>query len=117
MGANILNVDLSYKQSLAWEYLENDPAIEELFYGGSAGGGKSRLGCDWQIYRRLMYPGTRGLRGRKQFTDLMTRTWKTFQERWGEVWKFNEMGGTCRKGGENEIFGSNGRETILKAHS
>ena len=117
MGANVLNVDLSYKQSLAWEYLENDPAIEELFYGGSAGGGKSRLGCDWQIYRRLMYPGTRGLIGRKQFTDLMTTTWKTFQERWEEVWKFNEMGVTWRKGGENEIFWSNGSETILKALS
>jgi len=77
----------------------------------------SRLGCDWQIYRRLMYPGTRGLIGRKQFTDLMTTTWKTFQERWEEVWKFNEMGVTWRKGGENEIFWSNGSETILKALS
>jgi len=77
----------------------------------------SRLGCDWQIYRRLMYPGTRGLIGRKQFTDLMTTTWKTFQERWDEVWKFNEMGVTWRKGGENEIFWSNGSETILKALS
>lgn len=107
-------VDLSYKQGLAWEALECSPQYEELFYGGAAGGGKSRLGCDWHIYRRLSYPGTRGLIGRKQFTDLMTTTWKTFQERWNDVWRYNQQGITWRKGGENEIFWSNGSETILK---
>lgn len=117
MGANVIDVKLSYKQTLAWVALEQDAEVEELFYGGAAGSGKTRLGCDWQIYRRLMYPGTRGLIGRKQFSDLMTTTWKTFQERWEEVWKYNELGITWRKGGENEIFWSNGSETILKALS
>ena len=117
MGANRIHIDLSYKQGLAWQALQEDATVEELFYGGAAGSGKSRLGCDWQIYRRLMYPGTRGLIGRKQFSDLMTTTWKTFQERWEEVWRFNDMGITWRKGGENEIFWSNGSETILKSLS
>ncbi len=115
MGANRVDIDLSYKQGLAWVALQDDDSVEQLFYGGAAGGGKTRLGCDWQIYRRLMYPGTRGLIGRKQFTDLMTTTWKTFQERWDEVWQYNDMGITWRKGGENEIFWSNGSETLLKA--
>jgi len=117
MGMKQLFNDLSYKQGLAWSSLEESQTVEELFYGGAAGGGKSRLGCDWQIYRRLQYPGTRGLIGRKQFTDLMTTTWKTFQERWEDYWKYNEQGVTWRKGGENEIFWSNGSETILKALS
>lgn len=112
-----IDVDLSFKQGLAWQALEYSETCEELFYGGAAGGGKSRLLCDWHIYRRLMYPGTRGLIGRKQFTDLMTTTWKTFQERWEAVWKYNQMGVTWRKGGENEIFWSNGSETLLKALS
>lgn len=116
MGAvREIDIDLSYKQGIAWTMLESKAEVEELFYGGAAGGGKSRLGCDWQIYRRLMYPGTRGLIGRKQFTDLMTTTWKTFQERWDAVWRFNAGGVTWRKGGENEIFWSNGSETLLKA--
>lgn len=110
-----LDNDLSYKQGLAWDALEENDEVEELFYGGAAGGGKTRLGCDWQIFRRLTYPGTRGLIGRKQFTDLMTTTWKTFQERWDDVWQYNSAGITWRKGGENEIFFSNGSEILLKA--
>lgn len=70
---------LSIKQTQALDYLEDNSTIELLF-GGAAGGGKSALGCYWQIKRRLMFPGSRGLIGRSKFKTLKDTTLKTFFE-------------------------------------
>ena len=70
---------LTKKQTRAIDFLEDDQTTE-LLYGGGAGGGKSALGCYWQIKRRLRYPGTRGLIGRSELKTLKETTLKTFFE-------------------------------------
>lgn len=55
------------KQNLAlvdYEY------IDDLFYGGAAGGGKTDYLLAFQAIRRLTYPGSKGLIVRLSFTDL-----------------------------------------------
>jgi hypothetical protein len=66
-------MELSIKQTIALDLLE-DNITKEVLYGGSAGGGKSILGCYWQIKQRLKYPNTRGLIGRAVLKTLKETT-------------------------------------------
>lgn len=68
---------LSKKQTIALDYLEDD-STKEIGYGGGAGGGKSILGCYWQIKKRLKYPNTRGLIGRASLKTLKQTTLQSF---------------------------------------
>lgn len=68
---------LSLKQTQAIDYLEDD-TTNELLFGGGAGGGKSILGCYWQIKQRLKYPGTKGLIGRASLKTLKETTLQSF---------------------------------------
>lgn len=68
---------LSKKQTIAIDYLE-DKITNEVVYGGAAGGGKSFLGCYFQLKNRLKYPGTRGLIGRAKLKTLKETTLVTF---------------------------------------
>lgn len=68
---------LNKKQTLALDALE-DPVVREMLYGGAAGGGKSILGCYWQLKRRLKYAGTRGLIGRSSLKTLKETTLVSF---------------------------------------
>lgn len=70
---------LNLKQTSALDYLE-DNVTTELLFGGGAGGGKSILGCYWQLKRRLKYPGTRGLIGRASLKTLKETTLQSFFE-------------------------------------
>lgn len=70
---------LTIKQTQAIDYLE-DGQTTELLFGGGAGGGKSALGCYWQLKQRLKYPGTRGLIGRAKLKVLRDTTLQTFIE-------------------------------------
>jgi len=70
---------LTIKQTKALDYLE-DKTTTELYFGGGAGGGKSALGCYWQLKKRIRYPGTRGLIGRAKLRTLKDTTLKTFHE-------------------------------------
>jgi phage terminase large subunit len=95
-------VDLSPKQTDAWWHLE-DPTVLEVFAGGGAGGGKSWLGCVWQIYRRTAFPGTRGFIGRENFTALRDSTMNTYFStldkmglKSGEAWNYNAQEHTVR---------------------
>lgn len=72
-------MELTIKQTIALDFLE-DKITEEVLYGGAAGGGKSGLGCYWQIKNRLKYPGSRGFIGRAHFKTLKDTTLKTFFE-------------------------------------
>jgi phage terminase large subunit len=72
---------LTYKQTQALDILEDHTnGINELDYGGAAGGGKSALGCYWQLKRRLLLPDTRGLIGRATLKALKETTLATFFE-------------------------------------
>ena len=68
---------LSIKQTIALDLLE-DNKTTEIGYGGGAGGGKSILGCYWQIKQRLKYPNTRGLIGRAALKTLKETTLQSF---------------------------------------
>lgn len=70
---------LSKKQTIGLDYLEDD-TTNELLFGGGAGGGKSVLGCYWQIKNRIKYPGTRGLIGRAKLKTIKETTLNTFFE-------------------------------------
>lgn len=68
---------LTIKQTKALDYLEDSKTVE-TYYGGAAGGGKSALGCYWQLKRRMKMPGTRGLLGRSSLKTLKETTLQTF---------------------------------------
>lgn len=65
------------KQLEALSFLE-DSIVNEVLYGGSARSGKSVLGCDWQIFRRLSMPESYSLIGREELTKLKDTTLLTF---------------------------------------
>jgi phage terminase large subunit len=105
-----INIDLSPKQSLAFDYLTNDETTE-ILYGGAAGGGKSYLGCVWIINNCINYPGTRWLIGRSKLKNLKQTTIKTFNEiitNWGlsNYVKINNISG--------EVHFWNGSEVMMK---
>jgi hypothetical protein len=109
-------IDYNFKpltrQSEALKFLSVDSDVETILYGGAAGGGKTMLGCMWQILRRLKYPGTRSLIGRAKLDTLKKTTMNTFFQ------VANEIG---LKAGEDFIYNqqshiikfSNGSEIIL----
>lgn len=103
---------LSKKQTIALDYLEDNQTIELLF-GGGAGGGKSILGCYWQIKQRLKYPETKGLIGRASLKTLKETTLQSFffvaKEQGlkaGTHYKYNQQ--------SNIIYFSNGSQILLK---
>ena len=103
---------LSIKQTKAIDFLEDDKT-NELLFGGGAGGGKSILGCYWQIKQRLKYPETKGLIGRASLKTLKETTLQSFffvakqQELIaGTHYKYNQQ--------SNIIYFPNGSQILLK---
>ena len=72
-----INVKLLQKQKTAYKHLLNDD-IDEVLYGGSAGGGKSFFGVLWLTINCLQYPETRWMMGRSVLKILKDTTLKTF---------------------------------------
>ena len=68
---------LSKKQTIALDYLE-DTQTNEILFGGSAGGGKSILGCYWLAKSAFKYPNTRWLMGRAKMKTLKETTYQSF---------------------------------------
>jgi PBSX family phage terminase large subunit len=105
-------IEFHDKQKEALSYLAIDNECRQLLYGGSAGSGKSFLGCDWQIKRRLKYPGTRGLIGRAELKKLRLSTLATFFEL---CTKYNLIAGKhfTYNGQDHVINWFNGSQIIL----
>jgi hypothetical protein len=100
------------RQSQAWKYL-TDNETNIVLFGGSAGGGKSWLGCLWITTLCLQYPGTRYLIGRTVLQQLKLTTLNTLFDllsilnlKSGQHYNFN--------GQSNVITFYNGSEIILK---
>ncbi len=76
-----MDVKLNNKQFEAFDILTDmDNGVTELLYGGGARGGKTWLGCFWQVTARLRYPGSIGMICREQLVQLFDTTLKTFFE-------------------------------------
>jgi hypothetical protein len=76
-----IDIKLFDNQIKAFEYLhDSSNGVNEVLYGGGARGGKSYLGCVWQIVGRLSMPGSVGLVGREELTKLKDTTLITFFE-------------------------------------
>lgn len=67
---------LSIRQTQALDILE-DQTTNELLFGGGAGGGKSVLGCYWELKNCFKYPGSRWLLGRAVAKTLKDTTLNT----------------------------------------
>lgn len=76
-----MDVQLNMKQFDAYDILTDmNNGVTELLYGGGARGGKTWLGCFWQITQRLKYPKSVGMICREQLVQLLDTTLKTFFE-------------------------------------
>ena len=72
-----LKIELTEKQTVAWDYLE-DNTTTELGYGGAARGGKTYLCFLYIIYMCVTYPHTRWAVGRRELKNLKRTTLLTF---------------------------------------
>jgi hypothetical protein len=108
-------IDYNFKpltrQSEALKFLSVDSDVETILYGGAAGGGKTMLGCMWQILRRLKYPGTRSLIGRAKLDTLKKTTMNTFFQvaheiglKAGEDFIYNQQSHTIKFSNGSEII-------------
>lgn len=108
---------LNQKQTQAIDFLE-DKTTNEIILGGGAGGGKSILGCYWQLKSRLKYPGTKGLIGRANLKTLKETTLQSFFKvcklqniKIGTHFEYN---GSNHKTNPNSIEFKNGSIILLK---
>jgi len=107
-----INIDLTKKQSQAWKLLMDD-ITNIVLYGGSAGAGKSWLGCLWITTLCLKYNGIRCLIGRTVLTQLKMTTLNTLFETLQSMGlKSNEH--YTYNGQSNIITFKNGSEIVLK---
>ena len=92
-------MELTIKQTIALDYLQ-DNKTTELIFGGGAGGGKSILGAYWVLKMCLKYPFTRWVIGRNSLKTLKETTLNSFWNvcklqnvKNGQHFKYNEVRG------------------------
>ena len=96
-----IDIKLTKKQGQAWKYLM-DNITNEVLYGGSAGSGKSWVGCLWIVTLCFKYPGIRCLIGRTVLQQLKLTTLNTLFE------VLQQMG---LKSGEHYVY--NGQSNVI----
>lgn len=74
-----INLELSVRQSLAWEYIFDD-VTDYIGYGGSAFSGKSYLLCNWLTFMSITKPGTAWGLARREITTLKKTTFRTLMK-------------------------------------
>jgi PBSX family phage terminase large subunit len=112
MSITNIEINPTSKQKQCFKLLLDDHT-NIIVYGGSAGGGKSWLGCVWIATLCLKYEGIRCLIGRTVLQQLKQTTLNTLFEvlammglKSGEHYTFN--------GQSNQLTFNNGSEIILK---
>jgi phage terminase large subunit len=74
-------INLLPKQTTAWDLLEDPQSlVDELGYGGGAGGGKTNFGCKLAIFLADTFPGSRGAICRFELKNLKRTTLASFFE-------------------------------------
>jgi len=102
------------KQKKALRILLNHKnGVNELLYGGAAGGGKTWLGCSFALYLCLNYPGIRFLIGRARLSILEQTTLNTLYAVLKD-WGLNEGTDYNYNGKSHELKLSNGSIIIMK---
>lgn len=109
-------MNLSKKQTITLDLLE-DKKTNEILYGGAAGGGKSILLSYWLIKNSFKYPGSKWLLGRASMKTLKETTLKSIfdvlklQGIPASNYKYN---GSTEKQNPNTIEFNNGSLILLK---
>lgn len=76
-----VDVHVFSKQAQALDFLSPDNSeVSEVLYGGGARGGKTYIGCLWQILRRITMAGSVGFICREESVKLRDTTVVTFFE-------------------------------------
>lgn len=101
---------LTEKQGHAVYYL-NDKITKMILFGGSAGGGKSVIGCLWLIAMCQQYPKSRWVMGRSKLKALKETTLNTFFQVAGDLGVSNQYKYNSQT---NIITWNNGSEILLK---
>jgi len=75
-----VDIPATDKQRLAWQaWMDN--SIDDVVYGGRAGGGKSMLGCQVLTGYALKYPETKYYLGREELKNIMLSTYVTLTQK------------------------------------
>lgn len=102
-------IKLIPKQAEAYELLTDmGNGVSEVLYGGGARGGKSLLGCLWQILNRFEYPGSVGMIGREDFVTLQHTTLVNFWEALGMLPQWYRSQVRYVAGTDNTVYFDNG---------
>ena len=96
-----IEIKLQPKQREAFDKSIETPIT---FFGGARGGGKSFLIRAREVYRRLKYPGTKGLIVRKTYPELLSNHIRMFFVEYPETSRWFHRG-------EKAIFWPNGSIT------
>lgn len=75
-----LQIKPTSKQHLAWLAWDND-GVDDVVFGGAAGGGKTYFGCEAITISALRYPNTRYFIGRKELKTLMQTCFVTLTQK------------------------------------
>lgn len=80
MQGRTVNLKTTEKQKLAWHAWNNDE-VDDLVYGGSAGGGKTMLAGQVLTGTAMEHPGSRQFLGRKELKTLMNTSYITLTQK------------------------------------
>lgn len=92
----------TYKQQQAWDLLSFDnKSVQNVGFGGGAGGGKTWLACEWLLTNCYRLPYSRWFIARQELIRLKKSTFVTFKK----VCKYHEIPETdWRLDGQNNVI-------------
>lgn len=74
-----LNITPTKKQHECFMALDT-PGVDEVFFGGGAGGGKSWFICESRLIKAIVFPGYKSFIGRNELKRLMQSTFITWNK-------------------------------------